>query len=515
MASVVGDCRYRRRCMCGLPVNELISTSLADWREWLEAGFERLPVVTRLNRSRVPESWMDLNPGSIAVILESGGKGQWSYFCDQPERLAIGTENQAKVWVENATRRDDNLAGKPMDVTRAFLAGRRVAPLSLGKAMAGGAFVLFGYDLARTWERLPTPVRQSDLCLPLYVLIEPRELYVFDHRTENLTVITWRNVECRPGWDLETCFEEAANACIAAVERWRTTAGQQLVRTQKRAPSPSASSMSPEQFRAAAAAAKSYIAAGDSYQVNLSLRRSRPTRASAGEIFEAVRRINPSPYMGVFKTPEFTLVCGSPELLVSLSDGKMEARPIAGTRQRGADAAQDAQLGAELMANEKERAEHLMLVDLIRNDLGRVASFGSVSVPEFMITERYSHVMHLVSQVEAELAAGCDWQDVIESLFPGGTITGCPKIRTMEIIDELEPVSRGFYTGALGWISYEGNLSLNIVIRSILLHRGLAHIQAGAGIVADSDPEREYDECERKAAALWQALEHSENAYDR
>ncbi|MEO7599848.1 MAG: anthranilate synthase component I family protein, partial [Opitutus sp.] len=206
--------------------------------------------------------------------------------------------------------------------------------------------------------------------------------------------------------------------------------------------------------------------------------------------------------------------CGSPELLVRLANGVISSRPIAGTRPRGDAAAQDSAYSAELLASPKERAEHLMLVDLIRNDIGRVAEFGSVHVTEFMAVEQYSHVMHIVSQVEGRLAIGRTWVDVFCSLFPGGTITGCPKVRTMEVIEELEPVGRGFYTGALGWISYNGEMEMNIIIRSMLIKDGVAHVQAGAGIVADSQPDCELDEALRKAKALWIALDRANQSND-
>ncbi len=271
-------------------------------------------------------------------------------------------------------------------------------------------------------------------------------------------------------------------------------------------------SFTPAAFESAARRIHDYVAAGDTYQVNLSLRTSRATTATPTEIYHALRRINPSPYMGLFRLPSFALVCGSPELLVKLVDGRVISRPIAGTRPRGAAESQDAHFFAELFSSPKERAEHLMLVDLIRNDIGRVAAYGSVHVSEFMALERYSHVMHIVSEVEGRLADGRTWTDVFRAMFPGGTITGCPKIRTMEIIEELEPVGRGYYTGALGWISYHGEMELNIVIRSMLVQDGVAHVQAGAGVVADSNPERELDESLRKAQALWSALDAAEAA---
>jgi para-aminobenzoate synthetase component 1 len=218
--------------------------------------------------------------------------------------------------------------------------------------------------------------------------------------------------------------------------------------------------------------------------------------------------------MGLLQIPSFSLISGSPELLVRLEGGVISSRPIAGTRPRGGEADQNARFSSELLASEKERAEHLMLVDLIRNDIGRVAEFGSVHVPEFMTVENYSHVMHIVSQVEGRLAVGQTWENVLKSMFPGGTITGCPKIRTMQIIEELEPVGRGFYTGALGWISYSGEMEMNILIRSMLLRDGVASVQSGAGIVADSEPERELDETNRKAQALWLALEKAGRAHE-
>jgi para-aminobenzoate synthetase component 1 len=253
-----------------------------------------------------------------------------------------------------------------------------------------------------------------------------------------------------------------------------------------------------------------YISQGDVFQVNLSVRQSKEVAASPEELYEWLRLINPSPYMGFLRCPDFQLVSASPELLVELAGSKLAARPIAGTRRRGRSAEEDEQLAEELRSNEKERAEHIMLVDLERNDLGRISAYGSVKVEELMVIERYSHVMHLVSQVEGTLAEGKDAFDVIEATFPGGTITGAPKIRTMEIIEELEPVRRGPYTGSLGWIDYSGDMTFNIIIRTMAVQEGVVHIQAGAGIVIDSIPEREYKESLNKAKALWKAVQYSE-----
>jgi para-aminobenzoate synthetase component I len=260
---------------------------------------------------------------------------------------------------------------------------------------------------------------------------------------------------------------------------------------------------------------QAYISQGDVFQVNLSVRQSRQLHTTPEEIYEALRIVNPSPYMGLLRFAGFALVSGSPELLVQLEDGILRTRPIAGTRPRGKDEQDDLRLAGELIDNAKERAEHVMLVDLERNDLGRISKYGSVQVKDFMVIEYYSHVMHIVSEVVGELAVGKDAYDVIAATFPGGTITGAPKIRTMEIIEELEPVRRGPYTGSMGWIDYNGNMEFNIIIRTLVAVQGMGHIQAGAGIVIDSVPEREYVESLNKAKAMWKAIEFSERSMSR
>ena len=259
-------------------------------------------------------------------------------------------------------------------------------------------------------------------------------------------------------------------------------------------------------FAAAAARTREWIAAGDTYQVNLSTRLELPAPADPLRAYEAVRATNPSPYMGFLRLPGVTVVCGSPELLVEAAGARLVSRPIAGTRPRTGAAADDDAFSRELAADSKERAEHLMLVDLLRNDLGRVSRPGTVRVPEFMAIERYSHVMHLVSQVEGERAPGAGPAEVVRALFPGGTVTGAPKVRTMQVIAELEPVARGFYTGSIGWVGASGDLALNIVIRTLTCVGGRCFAQAGAGVVADSVPEREHAESLRKALALRVAL---------
>ncbi|HEY6809121.1 MAG TPA: anthranilate synthase component I family protein, partial [Gemmatimonadales bacterium] len=259
-------------------------------------------------------------------------------------------------------------------------------------------------------------------------------------------------------------------------------------------------------FEAAVRRALDYIAAGDLYQANLSVAERWPLSIGPWDAYLHLRRLNPSPWMGFADFGDWQLVCGSPELLVEWSaGGRVRTRPIAGTRKKTGDRTTDARMRAELTLDDKERAEHLMLVDLARNDIGRLAAYGSVRVAEREVVEEYSHVFHLVSEVEGQARAGIGAGDVVAALFPGGTITGCPKIRAMEIIAELEPVARGAYTGALGWIGADA-LQLNIVIRSAVVSGGEVAIQAGAGIVADSIPGREWREALRKAAAIRSAF---------
>ncbi len=254
--------------------------------------------------------------------------------------------------------------------------------------------------------------------------------------------------------------------------------------------------------------AKEYIAAGDIFQANISQRVSAQVRGmNPWKLYKTLRKINPSPFAAFMHFGDYQIVSSSPERLVRTKNGLIETRPIAGTRPRGRDRTEDENLRRELLLNEKERAEHIMLIDLERNDIGRVSEYGSVRVDELMITEDYSHVIHIVSNITGNFVAKKDCFDVIQATFPGGTITGVPKVRCMEIIDELEPVRRGPYTGSIGYIGFSGNMDLNIVIRSFVIQKGKAYVQAGAGIVADSDPEREYGETLKKAEALIKALE--------
>jgi anthranilate synthase component 1 len=365
----------------------------------------------------------------------------------------------------------------------------------------GGAVGYLGYDAIRLFERIPDRHEAGDA--PVAAFSFYRAIVAFDHVLQHLILIA--NVE--PG---KRAAYERAQEILDALEHDLTSG--RIAPRRRRGGAPDAHALEPRfaddgaEFRAAVARAKEYIGIGDIFQVVLSRQTTVDCPVDPFTVYRALRMVNPSPYMYFLKDGDTAVAGSSPEILVRVEGRRVETRPIAGTRPRGATAEEDARLERELLADEKERAEHLMLVDLGRNDLGRVSRFGSVTVPEFMQVERYSHVMHIESSVVGELAPGRDALDALVAAFPAGTLSGAPKIRAMEIIDELEPARRGLYGGALGYLDLRGNLDFCIAIRTIVLAAGRATVQAGAGIVADSDPPTEQRETEAKAGALFAAL---------
>jgi anthranilate synthase component 1 len=365
----------------------------------------------------------------------------------------------------------------------------------------GGFVGYFGYDLIRLVERLPDrPPDAFDL--PVALLARFDTLIVFDHAYQRVLAIA-NEIEG------EVSLDDAEKA-LARLSRLLTSeAGGGGVAMPGQPPGPAATdmpSLDSVAFRNAVLAAKEHIAAGDIFQVVLARRWRVPRRIEPLALYRALRMVNPSPYMVLLESPDVSLVGASPEMLVRKQGRHLETRPIAGTRPRGMDADGDKRLAEDLLADPKERAEHVMLVDLGRNDLGRVAAAGSVRVPTFMQIENYSHVMHLVSGVEGELATGKDALDALLSCFPAGTVSGAPKIRAMEIIDSLEPEARGPYAGAVGYLSFSGDLDTCIAIRTLVVREGETSVTAGAGIVADSDPAAEERETKNKAAALLTAV---------
>ena len=375
----------------------------------------------------------------------------------------------------------------------------------------GGAVGYVGYDMVRFVERLPETVHDP-LGLPDMHLLVTDTLLIFDHVRHRLLICA--NAHVPPGTDLDAAYDRAQaqlDAIEAQVRQPLAAPPQQPV-----APSGEPVSLTPQaEYEEAVRQAKEYIMAGDIFQVVLSQRLARPTRATPFTIYRALRRLNPSPYMFFLDLggdPPVHLVGSSPEVLVRLQGRTAEVRPLAGTRHRGQSDAEDRALEDELLADPKERAEHVMLVDLGRNDLGRVCEYGTVHVPELLAIERYSHVMHIVSHVVGQLRPEVDAHDLLRATFPAGTVSGAPKVRAMEIIEELEGLRRGPYAGAVGYFAFNGNMDTCIAIRTIFMQNGVAYLQAGAGIVADSDPTREWEETGYKARALGMAIDMAEQA---
>jgi len=389
---------------------------------------------------------------------------------------------------------------RPLHALRERLEAIRSDPGPL--PLAGGFVGYFGWDLVRLIERLPD--RPPDpFGLPIALLARFDDVVVFDHARQRVVAVANVIEGERDASDAGRRLDELERLLVEP-------AASGAVVLRESAPPPAAvnpPSLDAPAYRTAVAAAKEHIAAGDIFQVVLARRWEVEERLPPLALYRALRVVNPSPYMVLYETPEVSLVGGSPEMLVRVEGGRFETRPLAGTRRRGSSAAEDARLAEEMLADPKERAEHVMLVDLGRNDLGRVAAPSAVEVETFMEVENYSHVMHIVSSVKATPRAGARALDALLACFPAGTLAGAPKIRAMEIIDALEPEARGPYGGAVGYLSYGGDLDTCITIRTLVVEPGRTTVTAGAGIVADSDPEREEEETRNKAAALLQAVE--------
>ncbi|MHC0039284.1 anthranilate synthase component I family protein [Pseudoneobacillus sp. C159] len=429
------------------------------------------------------------------IFLESGRGGRYSMAAFEPVAKLVGKNHHLQIESNGQT---ETKQGNPLHLMREWMKQYHMESDPTLPDFRGGAIGFISYDYARYIEKLPD-LAEDDLGIPEIYFLVFHEWFIFDHLTSEL----WLLFLHKEGEDVG-----------AKIEYWQHKWDQEiperpLVKTVMHDDTLQVS-MTEQQFIDAVINVQDYISAGDVFQVNLSVRQSKPLAVEAIDVYEQLRVLNPSPYMSYFHTSDFQLVSASPELLIKKKGLEVSTRPIAGTRSRGKDEAEDKALANELIDNEKERAEHVMLVDLERNDLGRVCQYGTVEVNEFMVIEKYSHVMHIVSNVRGELAPEKDEYDCIDAVFPGGTITGAPKVRTMEIIEELEPVQRGIYTGSLGWIGFDGDMELNIVIRTMLVKDGQAHVQAGAGIVIDSSPKNEYKESLKKAIALWKAKEKAE-----
>jgi anthranilate synthase component 1 len=444
-----------------------------------------------------------------AFLLESveGGEriGRYTFVGAQPRMVLIARGRDLTIRRGNKEERRE---GNAVEALRDALRQYRSADVPGMPPFTGGGVGYFAYDMVRQFERLPEKAR-VDVDLPDCIFTFYDRLLAFDHLKHQLHIIANADVRAespRQAYDRALADIDALESKLV-----RGLHKQSLgwAAPAKRKPIKVHASTTHDDFLRSVRQAKEYIAAGDIFQVVLSQRLDFKLPAEPFQIYRALRTVNPSPYMFYLQFDDTQVVGASPEMLVRITGRGLEYRPIAGTRRRGESVADDERLIEELRTDEKERAEHVMLVDLGRNDLGRVSDYGTVKVADLMYVERYSHVMHLVSALEGQLRKELDPLDAVAACFPAGTLSGAPKVRAMEIIEELEPVRRGVYGGAILYADYAGNLDSCIAIRTMVVHRGRAYVQAGAGIVADSDPESEFQECMNKASALLRAVERA------
>lgn len=438
---------------------------------------------------------------NYTFLLESveGGENLARYsFIGLEPFLTYRCKNGAGI-IEDSTGLKD-ITGDPL-LTLQSIMERYSAPKTDGlPRFYGGAVGYFGYDLVRYLENLPEET-DDDLNLPDCHFILTRLVLIFDHVKHKVKIV----VNTEPGKDPAAAYQSAL-ARINALRKIISEPASTGVPERKGVQAGFASNMTKDEFMKKVERAREYIRAGDIFQVVLSQRLKMPLTGEPFEIYRNLRTVNPAPYLYYLNFGGTVIIGSSPEMLIRVEDGIVQTCPIAGTRPRGRSRAEDAALEKELLADEKEKAEHVMLVDLGRNDLGRVCDYGSIKINSFMETEHYSHVMHIVSSVTGHLRPGCTSYDALRACFPAGTVSGAPKVRAMEIIEELEPTRRGIYAGAIGYFGFTGNMDTCITIRTILVHDGMTYVQAGAGIVADSDPGREYDETINKAGALLETL---------
>jgi anthranilate synthase component 1 len=493
-----------------------------DFQKLAREGYTRVPVVAeaRADLYTPLAVYVKLANSPFSYLLESvvGGErfGRYSFI-----GLACTERIEARGTTVRRLLRDargadvclERLEGAdPFEYVRQFLKRQRVAPVPAALRFGGGLVGYFGYEMVKHVEpRALKDGKPDPLGTPDMLLLVSDELAVVDNVLGKLYLVVYADPR----------EPDARRNAHERLERLRARLASPLPESMVLAHEPDSAAppaaiertFTEQGFIAAVERAKQYIYAGDMMQVQISQRSSRSFDAPPLTLYRALRGVNPSPYMYYFDFGDHHVVGASPEIMVRLSGDKITLRPIAGTRPRGATPEDDARIADELLADPKERAEHVMLIDLGRNDVGRVAAIGSVRVTEKMVIERYSHVMHIVSNVEGKIAPGLDAVDVFEASFPAGTVTGAPKVRAMEIIDELEPVKRGVYSGAVGYFGFNGDMDVAIAIRTAVLKEGRLHVQAAAGIVADSVPLSEWQETLHKARAILRAAEVASNEY--
>jgi anthranilate synthase component I len=453
-----------------------------------------------------------LDDGRFSFLLESieGGEkwGRYSFLGSNPSMIVRSKGNCVEI-IENG-KTTSLTSDDPLGCIRDIMA--RFTPVEVEglPRFFGGAVGYLGYDMVRHFEYLPTTKPAVIDAYDSYLLITDT-IVIFDTMSQKIKVVS--NAHITEGKSPQVAYDEAVANIDAIVKLLRMPLPVIAVPpTEKR--TELCSNISREEYEAAVERAKEYIRAGDIIQVVPSQRFSGDLSADPFDIYRVMRTLNPSPYMFFLRMDNTIIAGASPEVMVRKEGTRVELRPIAGTRPRGATFEEDVQLATELLADPKERAEHVMLVDLGRNDLGRVCETGSVKVSELMVIERYSHVMHIVSNVQGELKPDCDAFDLVRATLPAGTLSGAPKIRAMQIIDELEPVRREIYGGSVGYFSFSGNMDLAITIRTLVIKDGKVHLQAGGGVVADSDPAAEWQETVNKAMAARRAIEIAEGGLE-
>jgi len=496
-------------------VSGSLSPDLTDFAPLYDKGAAQLVYRRVVNDLDTPvSSYLKIaNNRPYAFLYESvsGGevRGRYSFIGFSPDIVWRSHRDSCEIAAgkaQIAARTFTPLPGKPLDELRA-LEAQSALPLPDGiPPMAAGLFGYLGYDMVRQVERLPSDL-PDPIGTPDAIMIRPTIIAIFDLIAQEIIIAT----PVRP--DKHTSAKTAhAAACarIDAVEAdmSRPVTTHSSINIESKTVTPIAG-QTPESFHKRVAKAKAYIEAGDVFQVVIGQRFHAKLEISPLALYRSLRRMNPSPFLYFLNFDDHAIVGSSPEILVRLRGNVVTVRPIAGTRPRGKTTEQDITLEAELLADEKECSEHLMLLDLGRNDAGRVSKPGTVKVTEQFTVERYSHVMHIVSNVEGEIIDGQDALSALFAGFPAGTVSGAPKVRAMEIIDELETEKRGIYAGAVGYISSEGDLDTAIVLRTAIIKDGVMHVRAGAGIVRDSDPQLEYEETQHKAQALFSAASHA------
>ena len=462
--------------------------------------------------------------GSPSFLLESveGGEtwARYSFLGSRPSKVIRGWGRKIEIREDG---RDTVVfeSDDPVEVLKKEVSKYRPVEVKGLPRFFGGLVGYLGYDMVRFFERVPDRNRKGfDLPDMFFMLTDT--MLIFDSLQQKIKVVS--NAHLDDGKTPDEAYREAERKIEEIIERLRGSAapaprnvkpqGNGSVKTESSPETFSSSFGTRDAFENAVSKAKEFVMAGDVVQVVLSQRFERKSTVDPFDIYRALRVINPSPYMYYLDTGDARIVGSSPEILVRLEEKGIVLRPIAGTRKRGETGTEDKALEEELKKDPKEIAEHIMLVDLGRNDVGRVAKTGSVKVTELMTVERYSHVMHLVSHVEGDLREGLDAFDVLRACFPAGTVTGAPKVRAMEIIEDLEPVRRGPYAGAVGYFSYSGNMDMCITIRTLIVKDGSVCVQSGAGIVADSDPGKEYAETVNKATAMMKAVDMAEKGLE-